>query len=136
MQKSSANIIRILASIIIYDNNHDGEEDLVDVLYNQIHDGLVDVVNVRNQERFQFAAYNHCYKNYGKNYDWILFVDFDEFLVINDGNIKSLVERYNGFDCVLFNWMIMTDSGQIFNTCRPLMERFTVPMQYDKHVRL
>ena len=119
--------------IFIYDNNYDGEEHFEDVIKEYISSGLVDVINFRNKEICQLEAYNDCYKKNGSEYDWILFCDFDEFLVIESGgDVHTFMERYEKYECLLINWMIMDDNGQIYNTHRPLMERFTHPMDFDK----
>ena len=36
------------------------------------------------------------------------------------------------YNCVLINWLTMTDSGLVHNDHRPLMTRFTIPMPIDK----
>lgn len=121
--------------VFLYDNNYDGEENLNDVIHEDIKNGYVEVIDFRNKQVCQLKAYEDCYAKHGGEYDWIAFFDADEFLIINDGSdIHSFMARFNDYECLLLNWMVMTDSGQIYNTYRPLMERFTVPMAYDKHV--
>lgn len=116
--------------IFIYDNNHDGEEHFEDVLQEYVDDGFVEIIMYRNFERAQFNAYNECYASHNKEYDWIAFFDFDEFLVLEkDDNIKSYLSRFeNDKQCVLINWMVMDDNDLVHNDGRPLMERFTRPM--------
>ena len=120
--------------IFIYDNNHGDEEHFEDVLQQYINDGLVEITDFRDKEAAQLSAYNDCYEKHGKEYDWIAFFDFDEFLtLVSDKDIKSYISRFSEeCQCILLNWMIMTDNGQVYNTHRPLQERFTEPMDYDK----
>ena len=121
--------------IFIYDNNHDGEEYFEDALQSFIDDGLVEVVSFRNMEAAQIIAYNDCYSKHGDEYDWIAFFDFDEFLtLVEDKDIKSYMNGFEGFDCVKINWMVYTDNDLVTNDHRPLLERFTTPMEYDKPV--
>lgn len=120
--------------IFIYDNNHDGEEHFEDVLQTYIDDGFVTVIGYRNKEAAQLSAYNDCYSKYGNEYDWIAFFDFDEFLtLVEDDNIHSFLSRLNDFECIKINWMVYTDNDLVINDHRPLLERFTTPMEYDKH---
>lgn len=115
--------------IYIYDNNFGNEEH-----FEQI-DPIVEIVDWRDRENAQKPAYEDCYAKHNKEYEWIAFFDFDEFLVIESGeDIHAFMQRYNGFDCLLINWMVMTDNNLVYYDPRPMMERFTEPMPYDKHV--
>ena len=122
--------------IILCDNNYDGEEHFEEVLENDINNGFVDILDYRNKKVAQIIAYIECYNRYKNEYDWIAFFDMDEFLIINDGSdIHTFMERFNGFQCLFLNWMIMTDNGHVYNSHEPLMERFTTPMDLDKKVQ-
>ena len=119
--------------IFIYDNNHNGEEHFEDVLQKYIDDGFVEVTDFRNCEAAQLSAYNDCYQKHGNEYDWIAFFDFDEFLtLVEDKDIKSYLSRFEGFDCVKINWMLYNDNGLVINDGRPVLERFTTPVEYGK----
>ena len=114
-------------SIIICDNNHDGEERFEDVLQDGIEKGQVTVLNYRNIEKAQRGAYNECYQRYNRQFDWLAFFDFDEFLCINERlpqDIHTLLERYGKWQVVMVPWLTMTDGGLLHNDHRPCMERF------------
>ena len=119
--------------IFIYDNNHDGEEHFEDVLQPYIDDGLVEITDYRNKEAVQMLAYNDCYEKHNEEYDWICFFDFDEFLtLVENNNIKDYLKNFKDCDVIKINWMIYTDNNLIINDKRPVLERFTTPMAYDK----
>lgn len=121
--------------IYIYDNNHEDEEHFDDVLGDEINEGFVEVVNWRDKEKAQREAYKDCYAQHGSEYAWIAFFDFDEFLTIVDGSdIHTFMRKYEGFDCLLLNWMNYTDNGLVKNDGRPVLERFIEPMPFDKCV--
>ena len=121
--------------IFIYDNNHSGEEYFEEVLSSYIEDGFVSVIAWRDKERVQLAAYSDCYARWGKEYAWMAFYDFDEYLTIVDGSdIHTFMARYADYDCLLINWMNYTDGDMVRNDGRPMIERFTVPMPYDKRI--
>ncbi len=124
--------------IIIYDNNHDGEEFFEEVIQQYIDDGIVEIVPYRDMENVQIKAYSDCYIKYNSSYDWIAFFDFDEFLVLkNHSTIQEYLEWIStkgDFDCVKINWMIYTDADMVENDGRLVNERFTVPMEYDKKI--
>ena len=120
--------------IFIYDNNHDGEEHFEDVLQSYIDEGFVEITDFRNKEAAQLSAYNDCYEKHNDEYDWIAFFDFDEFLtLVKDEDIKAYLSHFEGFQCVKINWMVYTDNDLVTNDHRPLLERFTTPMEYDRH---
>lgn len=119
--------------IFLYDNNYMGEEHFETVIGDDILNGFVELINFRDKQVCQLEAYEDCYQKHGKEYDWIAFFDMDEFLII-DKDIHKFMKKYNKYQCLLVNWMIMNDNGQIYNTARPLMERFTTPMPFDKKV--
>ena len=119
--------------IFLYDNNYDGEEHFELVIGDLIQQGFVELIDYRNKPIAQVQAYNDCYQKHGDEFDWMAFFDADEFLIVKKTDIHSLLySARKEFDCMLFNWMVMTDNGQVYNTQRPLMERFTTPMDLDK----
>lgn len=121
--------------IFIYDNNFGDEEHFEDVLGSYITSGSVEIINWRDRKNSQLKAYEDCYARHGSEYDWIAFFDFDEFLVLKKGNdIHRFMNRYRDFDCLLINWMVMTDNNLVHYEDKPVMERFTEPMPFDKCV--
>ena len=69
--------------IFIYDNNEINDEKLEDVIQDEIDKGFVSIINYRGLKARQGHSYKDCYKNNNKNYDWLSFFDFDEFLELN-----------------------------------------------------
>ena len=114
-------------TIIIYDNNHRGEERFEEVLQDYVDAGKVVIEPYRDIERAQREAYNDAYFNYSKGYDWLAYFDFDEFLCFGgEDSLKTLLERVpREYEAVMIPWLIMTDNGLVRNDHRPLMERFT-----------
>ena len=122
--------------IFLYDNNREWEERLAYVLSDFIDSGLVSVIPwPMDSPDNQKAAYNNCYHTYGKHYTWMAFFDFDEFLtIVNGDDIHAFMSHYDAFHCVLVNWMDYTDGNLLEYDGRPMVERFTVPMPFDKRV--
>ena len=120
-----------ITNICLYDNNYDGEERFEEVIGDYIESGFVILKDYRNRSKCQLQAYQECYKEYGRKYDWICFFDCDEFLTFRDDiNIstylsKDIFKRYNA---IKINWMIYGDSGLLRNDGRPLLERITEPV--------
>lgn len=120
--------------IFIYDNNFNDEEYFEDVLKSYIDDGFIEITNYRDKEVCQLEAYQDCYNKHNKEYDWIAFFDFDEFLyIVNDGKIKDFLsnEKFKNFQTIHVNWMNYGDNDLVYYEDKPVQERFKVPLEYD-----
>ena len=125
-----------VSKMFIYDNWMTGDkEKMKDVLKG--YGDLVEVIDYHDREMAQMSAFNDCYRQHGHEYGWIGFLDFDEFLEFADKG--QTVEQYFGqfgdAQCVLLNWRMMTDNGLTHYEDKPLSERFTEPMELDRHVK-
>lgn len=124
-------------NIVLYDNNYDGEEHFEDVIGDYIESGFVILKDYRNQKVCQIKAYNECYEEYGKLYDWIAFFDCDEFLTLKK---RNTIEEYlsalyfKRYDMIHINWMCYSDNDLVRYEDKPVLERFTTPLPYDKQV--
>ena len=124
-------------NIVLYDNNYDGEEHFEDVIGDYIESGFVILKDYRNQKVCQIKAYNECYEEYGKLYDWIAFFDCDEFLTLKK---RNTIEEYlsalyfKRYDMIHINWMCYSDNDLVRYEDKPVLERFTTPLPYDTKV--
>ena len=116
--------------IYIGDNNNDGEEYFEDVLQSYIDGKYVTIIGIRNSPNTQEYYYSWFYDVYHNIYDYIIYVDFDEYLtLVKDKTIKEYLSRnVNNYDIIKLNWMLYTDNDLIYDDGRPCLERFTEPM--------
>ena len=117
--------------IIIYDNNDINGEHLNDIIKNKYLQ-KVDIVDIRGMTSIQIPIYNYCYKNNYNIFDWIGFIDIDEYLHIKSNeNINSYLsnKRFSKCELVFFNWMIYGDNDKIKYENISLSERFQKPKQ-------
>lgn len=113
--------------VIIYDNNHKGEDHFEKVLKAEMGKGQVEIVDWRGREHQQNSAYRDAYYRYGQQYQWIAFFDFDELLQIEGGrNIKDVLSGSSA-DVVTVNWENYGDSGLVKASAKKMASRFTVP---------
>ena len=118
--------------IIIYDNNDINGENLKDIIQDNYSE-RVEILDVRGMTSIQIPIYNYCYKNNYDRFDWIGFIDFDEYLYIkNNSNINSFLsnKRFEKCELVFFNWMIYNDNNLIKYDNRTLSKRFTEPKSF------
>ena len=121
--------------IFIADNNHDGEEHFEEVLGDFVTKGNVTILNYRNKVAYQRQAYAEIYAKYQKDYDWMAFFDFDEFLDIRKGTLQELLSVSPFMPAVLINWECYGDNGLVKYDDRPCWERFSKPLPHPLHVQ-
>lgn len=114
--------------IYVYDNNEIDGEKISDVL----SDDRITVLNYRGKHQSscetQVKAYNECYNGYGRKYDWIMFIDIDEFLTLEKfGNIKDFLSQkcFADAKAVRFHWKCYSDSGKLKYEEGSVISRFT-----------
>ena len=117
-----------VTNICLYDNNFDGEEDFNDVIADYINEGFVILKNFRNKKYAQFSAYQDCYKTLYLEYDWTIFIDIDEYIVLNQhSNIVEFLsdERYKDYQAIHIRWKMFDDNDMIEDNGEKCMTRFT-----------
>ena len=125
-------------NICLYDNNDPYGEHFEDVIGDYIKSGYVILKDVRGKKLAQMPSYTQCYNEYKDKYDWIAFIDIDEFIHLDNGEtIKSFLSKdifnINGVNCVRLTWKQFDDSGILkpngdysvkkFKTFLPLKQR-------------
>lgn len=123
--------------IYIYDNNNlDGEE--IKPLF--IDCDNVSIINCRGEHAYQNKAYTSFYKSYGNQYDWIAYIDIDEFITFSE---KSAIHNIDEFLCrfddkveiIHLNWMNYGDNDHIDIEDYNVLNRFLVPLDYNQKVQ-
>ena len=65
------------------------------------------------------------------------FFDVDEFLELSKHkSIQDFLQdekKFEDCDCVILNWRMNTDNGNIYNNKKPLSDRFTVFQKRTKY---
>ena len=117
-----------VTNICLYDNNFNGEEDFNDVIADYINEGFVILKNFRNKKYAQFSAYQDCYKTLYLEYDWTIFIDIDEYIVLNQhSNIVEFLsdERYKDYQAIHIRWKMFDDNDMLEDNGEKCMTRFT-----------
>lgn len=114
--------------IVLYDNNDNNKQEEICKKYKDVLS-----VKIKYSKYLQFKAYNHFLKNFGSEFEYITFIDLDEFIVFNPDqpiqNIKDLVKH----DYYHLSWKLMDDNDLVYQDNRPLLERFTREMKYYEY---
>ena len=113
--------------IFIYDNNDKNDESFDMVLQDYIKKKFVEIIDIRGIIAPQKQAIEDCRKKNFKNFDWLMFYDFDEFLFLrNYSNVKDFLKQKKFDKCqtIHLNWLFHTDNNLIYYDNRSLAERF------------
>ena len=71
-----------------------------------------------------------CYKKYGNQFDFLIFIDFDDFITIeNNKDINTFLndKKYNKCETIVLNWVMYGDNNLVKYDNPTLIERFTKP---------
>ena len=74
----------------------------------------------------QGEAYSDCIERFRKEFEWIIFLDSDEFLVSVDGQqVESLLTGHFFHSAIAFNWVCFGSSGHVEIPTGLTTENFT-----------
>src|SRR5574344_1514777 len=94
-----------------------------------VDDFLVVVNNCRKLPYSQSYRYQQIYKAYGNNYDWIFYIDVDEFITLkNNNNVKDVLaqDKFSSCNCIVFNWLLYGDAGLLYRDTYDVIQRFSI----------
>ena len=89
----------------------------------------MEIFNVRGLESVQIPLYNICYQKYKNQFDYISFLDFDEFITLNDNNLNNINdyvynEKFEKCETIYLNWRNFGDSDIVKYDSRPVTKKF------------
>jgi hypothetical protein len=84
----------------------------------------------------QISAYEHCLKNFGRNCQWIGFIDTDEFIVAKTtyGDLQAFLKDYKDYGGLGINWLVFGSNGHEKKPGRPQLESFTMRAEKNFHL--
>lgn len=123
--------------IYIFDNNDINSEYVGNCIDKDILDRIT-IIPVNNFKEFQKQAYNDFYYNFSMFYDWIAFIDIDEFINVKCNDIKTLLSTIpKNINVVRLNWQIYGDDhgSASSDISVPVYERITEKLNrtYNMH---
>lgn len=113
--------------IFICDNNDSGDEKISDVIDNE----KVTILDYHDVDSVQKKAYTKEFLIHRNEYDWFVFIDIDEFIMLNEkyeGNIKNFISDsiFNECDIIRLCWKVYTSETEldVKNDDYRVVERF------------
>ena len=125
--------------IFIVDNSPVNNERMDFILADYISAGRVQIIQMRkntpkNPQYLQMIVYTAMYDIYHNYFDWMFFIDVDEFVMLTDKagtfNIGEFLanERFNDAEQIRFNWQCYGDNDKLYYNDEPVWKRFPKPM--------
>lgn len=99
--------------IYIFDNNDKTAEYIGNRIDKNIKDKVFIIPANTLTHGFQVKVYSLFYRDFNKEFDWIGYLDIDEFIVLNKhNNIKDFLSTISSdIQTVRMNWQIYGDDG-------------------------
>lgn len=129
--------------IFIYDNNNPDDYSVPRFCSTRPWKEQVTVMDYRGRLAAQLTAYNDCYTSHSKEFDWIAFIDMDEFITFGAESTYTHINHYldsiRNFDVVAINWMFYGDNEEVNFKKGSVIQRFPKPITdsvQNKHVKV
>ena len=106
----------------IYDNGGTPVSESLGELANLPH---ITILNTPNRA-MQLPAYNHCLTEFGNEFNWIAFIDVDEFLCPAKGDdIRPLLAEFEPYGGLALSWRLFTSNGHETRPDGLVIENYT-----------
>ena len=126
--------------IFIVDNSPANSEHMDFILADYISEGYVQIIELRktkecNPPIFQMIVYTELYEEFHNDFDWMFFIDVDEFISFNSNigtyKIDEFLQReqFSNAEQIRWNWMCYGDNDKLYYNNEPVWVRFPKPMQ-------
>lgn len=120
--------------IYVYDNSSSEEEKLSGRVYEK-YLNQVTIIPAYDKSQYQMPAYKDSYLKYRDIYDYLIYIDIDEFIMLQkDKNINEFVQRLpEDCECYRMNWVIYGDNDIVNrDTSSSVVKDFTTPSKNNK----
>lgn len=117
--------------IYIYDNSSLKEEKLSGAIYEKYLD-KVSIIPAYDKNQYQKTAYKDAYQRFGNLYEWLIYIDIDEFIMLQkDTNIKDFIKRFpKDLETYKMHWQIYNDNELIDRSCSSsIVNDFITPLK-------
>ena len=110
--------------IIVYDNmSTDGTREILERFSKVLNVTIIDWD--RSDRMYQMDAFKDAIVRLGHNFDWMGFIDSDEFVVLHEHDcISNFIKNYDDVSAVVLNWALFGSSGHLTRPNGLLIEEF------------
>lgn len=80
----------------------------------------------------QLSAYRHFCQHMAMSFEWVAFIDIDEFVhPLEDDSIKAVLPRYGSASGVLVEWLVFGPSGHVERPTGLVIENYDIRLPED-----
>ena len=93
------------------------------------------IIPAYDKSQYQMPAYKDAYLKFRDMYDYLIYIDIDEFIMLQqDKNINEFVQRLpEDCECYRMNWVMYGDNGIVNrNTSSSVVKDFATPSKNNK----
>lgn len=115
--------------IYVYDNSS-SEEEKLDTCVDEKYSNQVTIIQAYDKLSYQRLAYKEAYEQFNSLYDYLIYIDIDEFIMLQkDNTIQELIKRFpSDCECYRMNRLAYGDSGIIQRDIKSsVVKDFTIP---------
>ena len=99
--------------IFIYDNYDNRDETYRNIFISYLKSGFIEIENIKGRKILPKKVFYNCLTKYKNKYDWVLFIDIDKFLYINNNQTLDnllLEPRYEYCQVIKINCLYYRDN--------------------------
>jgi hypothetical protein len=121
----------------IYINDHKSIIPISNILKNiPSHLITVNEINTNTIDKANLYYYANTFAK-KNNYNWMLYLDADEFLVLNNDNcIDTFLKKYEIYDQIVLNWLLFGSNSLDSENDNTILENYTkCENRLDRHTK-
>lgn len=119
--------------IIVYDN--ESTVPVGETLADLHALGMVETYTIQGQA-MQLVAYNHCLREHGHEFEWLAFLDLDEFLHLKQCNdVRMMLSAYEDFAGLVLNNRSYSPAGYLGRPAGLVIDLYREALGYSIYVK-
>lgn len=117
--------------IFLFEDN--GSESHADIVKDFPDNVTLQSINVVKDEpitveRRQRQMYYYCLRTLKGEFDWLAFIDADEYVDFEDGwNLERLLSEYDEYPGIMLSWMLYGANGRVERPTGGVIESYPLP---------
>ncbi len=126
--------------IFLFEDN--GSESHADIVKDFPDNVTLQSINVVKDEpitveRRQRQMYHYCLRTLKGKYDWLAFIDVDEYVEFEDGwNLERLLSEHKDYPGIMLSWMLYGANGRVERPTGGVIESYPKADVTNDYVRI
>ena len=122
-------------TLFLYEDNIEENERFINVI--TPNDSIVIEYTKNYSIINQGQSFTHCYSKHKDEYDFLIMIDMDEYLIINNNTLKGYLSDKVFDKChfIKINWRDANDNDLLYYENKSLFERFKGPFFRSNYIK-